>query len=59
MWVAPVYSYEDVLIDSQIEIIQTFIEYNHSTEGRVKTPGFPLRFQKNTFTRTARGATDR
>lgn len=55
MWVAPVYSYEEVLNDPQIEINQTFVEYEHPTEGRVKTPGFPIHFQK-TPSQVSRGA---
>jgi crotonobetainyl-CoA:carnitine CoA-transferase CaiB-like acyl-CoA transferase len=44
IWVAPVYNYEDVLNDPQVIHNGTFVEYDHPTEGPVKTPGFPYRF---------------
>ncbi|MTH78522.1 CaiB/BaiF CoA transferase family protein [Paracoccus aestuariivivens] len=46
IWVAPVYGYADLVDDPQIRHNGTFIEYDHPTEGRVKTPGFPIRFSK-------------
>lgn len=46
VWVAPVYDYEDVLNDPQVKHNETFIEYDHPTEGRIKTPGFPIKFSK-------------
>lgn len=55
VWAGPVYSYDDVLNDPQIEINNTFVEYDHPTEGRVKTPGFPIRFKK-TPSKVHRGA---
>ncbi len=46
IWAGPVYGYTDLLQDPQIEHNQTFVEYLHETEGKVKTPGFPIRFSK-------------
>ena len=55
VWVAPVYSYADLVADPQIAHNGTFVEYDHPTEGRVKTPGFPYRFSR-TPARVDRGA---
>jgi crotonobetainyl-CoA:carnitine CoA-transferase CaiB-like acyl-CoA transferase len=55
MWVGPVYGYEELVRDPQIVHNGTFIEYDHPTEGRVKTPGFPYRFSR-TPARVDRGA---
>ncbi|GGI45770.1 crotonobetainyl-CoA:carnitine CoA-transferase CaiB-like acyl-CoA transferase [Agromyces flavus] len=55
VWVAPVNSYADVVEDAQIAHNGTFVEYDHPTEGRVKTPGFPYRFSR-TPARIDRGA---
>ncbi|OHZ00430.1 CoA transferase [Salinicola sp. MIT1003] len=55
IWAAPVYGYADLVSDPQIAHNATFVEYDHPTEGRVKTPGFPIRFSK-TPSRIARGA---
>jgi len=55
MWVGPVYGYEDLVNDPQIIHNGTFVEYQHPTEGLVKTPGFPYRFAK-TPPRIDRGA---
>lgn len=46
LWVAPIYGYADLVNDPQIVHNGTFVEYDHHTEGRVKTPGFPYRFSK-------------
>lgn len=46
VWAGPVYSYEDLVNDPQIAHNGTFVEYEHPTEGRVKTPGFPYRFSE-------------
>jgi len=54
-WVAPVYSYADLVADEQIAHNGTFVEYEHPTEGLVKTPGFPYKFSK-TPARIDRGA---
>jgi crotonobetainyl-CoA:carnitine CoA-transferase CaiB-like acyl-CoA transferase len=45
-WAGPVYGYEDVLDDAQVEHNGTFIAYDHPTEGAVRTPGFPIRFSR-------------
>lgn len=55
IWVAPVYSYADLVDDEQIKHNGTFVEYEHPTEGHVKTPGFPYRFSR-TPARVDRGA---
>lgn len=55
IWAAPVYGYADLVADPQIAHNATFVEYDHPTEGRVKTPGFPIRFSK-TPSRIVRGA---
>jgi crotonobetainyl-CoA:carnitine CoA-transferase CaiB-like acyl-CoA transferase len=54
-WAGPVYGYADVVNDPQIQHNGTFVEYDHPTEGRVKTPGFAIRFSK-TPSRVERGA---
>ena len=46
IWCGPVYGYADLVADPQIAHNGTFITYDHPTEGRVKTPGFPIRFSK-------------
>ena len=38
-----------------IELNGTFVEYDHPTEGHVKTPGFPIKFSKTPST-VERGA---
>lgn len=55
IWAGPVYGYEDLVRDPQIAHNGTFVEYDHPTEGRVKTPGFPIRFSK-TPSKVERGA---
>lgn len=55
IWVAPVYSYADLVSDAQIAHNGTMVEYDHPTEGRVRTPGFPYRFSR-TPARIDRGA---
>ncbi|WP_118136540.1 CaiB/BaiF CoA-transferase family protein [Oceanicella sp. SM1341] len=55
IWAGPVYGYADLVADPQIAHNGTFVEYDHPTEGRVKTPGFPIRFSK-TPSSVARGA---
>ncbi|WNO52398.1 CaiB/BaiF CoA transferase family protein [Stakelama saccharophila] len=44
IWAGPVYGYDDVVADPQVAHNGTFVEYDHPTEGRVKAPGFPIRF---------------
>ena len=46
IWAGPVYGYEDVINDPQIVHNGTFVEYEHPTEGKVKTPGFPIQFTR-------------
>lgn len=55
IWCGPVYGYEDLVDDPQIKHNGTFVEYDHPTEGRVKMPGFPIRFSR-TPSRVDRGA---
>lgn len=55
IWSGPVYGYADLVEDPQIKHNQTFVEYDHPTEGRVKTPGFPIRFSR-TPSAVTRGA---
>ncbi|MAY85994.1 MAG: CoA transferase [Pseudooceanicola sp.] len=47
IWAGPVYGYADLVADPQIAHNGTFIEYDHPTEGHVKTPGFPIRFSRS------------
>ncbi|WP_191058182.1 CaiB/BaiF CoA transferase family protein [Geminicoccus harenae] len=46
IWCGPVYGYADLVEDEQIRHNGTFVEYDHPTEGHVKTPGFAIRFSK-------------
>ena len=46
IWAGPVYGYADLVADAQIRHNGTFVEYDHPTEGHVKTPGFAIRFSK-------------
>ncbi len=46
IWAGPVYDYEALVDDPQIRHNGTFVEYDHPTEGHVKTPGFPYRFSR-------------
>lgn len=46
IWCGPVYGYADLVDDEQIKHNGTFVEYEHPTEGHVKTPGFPIKFSK-------------
>ena len=55
IWAGPVYGYADLVADPQIAHNRIFVEYDHPTEGRVKTPGFPIRFSKTPST-VERGA---
>ncbi len=55
IWAGPVYGYADLVDDPQIAHNGTFVEYEHPTEGKVKTPGFPIRFSK-TPSKVYRGA---
>jgi crotonobetainyl-CoA:carnitine CoA-transferase CaiB-like acyl-CoA transferase len=55
IWAGPVHDYEALVNDPQVVHNGTFVEYDHPTEGRVKTPGFPYRFSR-TPARVVRGA---
>ncbi len=55
IWAGPVYGYKELVEDPQVKHNGTFVEYDHPTEGRVKTPGFPIRFSK-TPSKVERGA---
>lgn len=46
IWCGPVYGYADLVEDEQIKHNGTFVEYDHPTEGHVKTPGFAIKFSK-------------
>jgi crotonobetainyl-CoA:carnitine CoA-transferase CaiB-like acyl-CoA transferase len=46
IWCGPVYGYADLVEDEQIKHNGTFVEYDHPTEGLVKTPGFPIKFSR-------------
>jgi crotonobetainyl-CoA:carnitine CoA-transferase CaiB-like acyl-CoA transferase len=46
IWCGPVYGYADLVADEQVKHNGTFVEYEHPTEGHVKTPGFPIKFSK-------------
>ena len=47
VWAGPVHGYADLVEDPQVKHNGSFIEYDHPSEGRVKTPGFPIRFSKS------------
>ncbi|QPZ38359.1 CaiB/BaiF CoA transferase family protein [Paramicrobacterium chengjingii] len=55
IWAGPVLDYEALVNDPQIIHNGTFVEYDHHTEGHVKTPGFPYKFSKAPLT-VERGA---
>ncbi|MDR3490155.1 MAG: CoA transferase [Bradyrhizobium sp.] len=55
LWAGPVYGYQELVDDPQIKHNGTFVEYDHPTEGRVKTPGFPIKFSR-TPSKVERGA---
>ena len=55
IWAGSVYGYQDLVDDPQIAHNGTFVEYDHLTEGRVKTPGFAIRFSR-TPSKVERGA---
>jgi crotonobetainyl-CoA:carnitine CoA-transferase CaiB-like acyl-CoA transferase len=55
IWAGPVYGYAELVNDPQVAHNGTFVEYQHPTEGWVKTPGFPIRFAE-TPCRVERGA---
>lgn len=43
IWVGPVHDYASVPKDPQVIHNGSFVSYEHPTEGRVTTPGFPFR----------------
>jgi crotonobetainyl-CoA:carnitine CoA-transferase CaiB-like acyl-CoA transferase len=46
VWAGPVHGYAELVDDPQVRYNGTFVEYEHPTEGRVRTPGFPIRFAR-------------
>ncbi|MTI15903.1 CoA transferase [Rhodobacteraceae bacterium RKSG542] len=46
IWCGPVHDYQSMMEDPQVIHNKSFVEYDHPTEGRVKTPGFPINFTK-------------
>jgi crotonobetainyl-CoA:carnitine CoA-transferase CaiB-like acyl-CoA transferase len=46
IWAGPVYCYADLVKDPQVAHNGSFVSYDHPTEGRVTTPGFPYRFSR-------------
>jgi crotonobetainyl-CoA:carnitine CoA-transferase CaiB-like acyl-CoA transferase len=50
LWAGPVYGYKELVEDEQVRHNGTFVEYDHPTEGHVKTPGFPIKFSKTPST---------
>lgn len=46
VWCGPVLSYDDVRKDPQVLHNESFVTYEHPTEGTVTTPGFPYRFSR-------------
>lgn len=55
VWAGRVYGYQELVDDPQVRHNGSFVEYEHPTEGHVKTPGFPIRFEM-TPSRVNRGA---
>ena len=55
IWAGPVHDYASMLDDPQVRHSRSFVEYEHHSEGPLKTPGFPIRFEK-TPSRVDRGA---
>jgi crotonobetainyl-CoA:carnitine CoA-transferase CaiB-like acyl-CoA transferase len=46
IWAGPVYSYADLMADPQVAHNGSFVHYDHPTEGRVTTPGFPYQLSR-------------
>ena len=46
LWAGPVHDFARAVDDPQVRFNGSFVEYDHHTEGRLKTPGFPIRFEK-------------
>lgn len=55
IWCGPVNDFDAMLEDPQVLHNGSMIEYDHHTEGRLRTPGFPIRFEKTPAT-VERGA---
>ncbi|WP_281404905.1 CoA transferase [Mesorhizobium sp. GR13] len=55
IWSGPVHDYQAVLDDPQVRHNGSFVEYEHHSEGQLKTPGFPIHFSR-TPSRVDRGA---
>jgi crotonobetainyl-CoA:carnitine CoA-transferase CaiB-like acyl-CoA transferase len=55
IWAGPVYGYKELVEDEQVKHNGSFVEYDHPTEGHVKTPGFPIKFSR-TPSKVERGA---
>jgi len=47
IWAGPVNSYEEVVADPQVRHNESLVTYDHPTEGRVTTPGFPYAFSQS------------
>ncbi|MGB3483304.1 MAG: CoA transferase, partial [Mycobacterium sp.] len=47
VWVGPVHDYTTLLDDPQVRHNGSFVEYDHPTEGRVKTPGFAFKLSES------------
>jgi crotonobetainyl-CoA:carnitine CoA-transferase CaiB-like acyl-CoA transferase len=43
-WAGPVYDYDDLLNDPQVQHNKTFVEIEHPTEGTLTLPGIPIQF---------------
>jgi crotonobetainyl-CoA:carnitine CoA-transferase CaiB-like acyl-CoA transferase len=50
IWCGPVYDYTQVVDDPQVRHNESFVTYEHPTEGIVTTPGFPYRFSRTPAT---------
>lgn len=48
VWVGPVYDYTQLRDDPQVRHNNSFVEYDHPTEGTVVTPGFAFRLSNQT-----------
>jgi crotonobetainyl-CoA:carnitine CoA-transferase CaiB-like acyl-CoA transferase len=46
VWCGPVLSYDDLRTDPQVLHNESFVTYEHPTEGTVTTPGFPYCFSR-------------
>jgi crotonobetainyl-CoA:carnitine CoA-transferase CaiB-like acyl-CoA transferase len=55
VWCGPVHDFNAMLADPQVVHNGAMVEYDHPVEGRLRTPGFPIRFEK-TPARIERGA---